>query len=79
MAVELCPSVLIHINHFTLSVKSKRAAAVKPKPPPSHPSEAPAVEANPDEPARRYPRRELPPTDYAALNGPDEDHFICKL
>ena len=48
-------------------------------PPPSH-SSAGNPESQPtDEPVRRYPRRNLPPTDYAALESPNEDDFICKL
>ena len=46
---------------------------------------ATAASGNPDspsdadvEPARRYPRRNLPPTNYAALESPNEDDFICK-
>ena len=69
-------------------MKSKHAAAANRKP---RPSVEAVGEAQPvgeaqsvdppvpsDEPARRYPRRNLPPTDYAALESPNFDDFICK-
>ena len=64
-------------------MKSKHAAAANRKPRPSveavgeaQPVDSPALS---DEPARRYPRRILPSTDYAALESPNDDDFICKL
>ena len=55
------------------------SAAVYP-PAPSNQSAAVDPPAPSDaEPARRYPRRNLPPTNYAALESPNEDDFICKL
>ena len=50
---------------------SNESAAVDPSP-----SDPPSADA---QPARRYPRRNLPPTNYAALESPNEDDFICKL
>ena len=82
-------------NLFHDSVKSKLAAAAKRKPRPSVEAAGvaqPVGEAQPagvaqpvdppapsDEPPRRYPRRNLPPTNYAALESPNDDDFICKL
>ncbi len=59
--------------------RSDESAAVDP-PAPSDESVAVDPPAPSDaEPARRYPRRNLPPTNYAALESPNEDDFICKL
>ena len=71
---------VIHLLYISLSAKSKsatiKASAVDP---PAPSDESAAVNPQADaEPARRYPRRNLPPTNYAALD-PSEDDFICKL
>ena len=57
--------------YISLSAKSKSANVKASAVDPPAPSD--------EEPARRYPRRNLPPTNYAALESPNEDDFICKL
>ena len=57
-------------------MKPQRAAVDSP---PSDESAGNLEHQPTDEPARRYPRRNLPPTDYAALESPNDDDFICKF